>query len=369
VGSNRPKSRLVLATIGSLLPLAIILILPVLSWRIQPVPGVARLTVEIITILCCVSDWIMLDRLPKLGLSFGPVRPALFMLNLIRLIPFLAIFSKTAVSGIPWQRLAITLGVGAFQLIFLAATYDGLFIEPFRLTVSEVAIKSSPAFFQGRPLRILQISDLHIEHISPRERAVMEKVNALAPDMVVLTGDYTIQEARALLSQLQAPFGVYAINGNMDKSPIMRQLFNKLENIRVLDDEILPITLPENTLYLIGMTTKGRKLDLPRIKSLLANIPEGAYKLLLFHYPKGANLASEAGVDVYLAGDTHGGQARLPWIGAITATRLENPYMMGEYHVGPTTLYVSRGLGMQGGIWPRIRFHCPPEIVMVNLGN
>jgi predicted MPP superfamily phosphohydrolase len=321
----------------------------------------------------------MLARLPKLGLSFGPVRPPLFMLNLIRLTAYLAAFSETAISGAAWQRITILVGVGLFQLFFLAATFDGLYIEPFHLTVSELEIKNAPIFFQDRPLRILQVSDLHIEHISPRERAVMEKVNSLAADMIVLTGDYinksylkdieTLREARGLLSQLRAPFGVYAINGNMDRPPIMNQLFNGLDNVRVLDDEINPIAFPESTLYLIGMTTTGRRQDFSIIKSLMANVPEDAYSILLSHYPKGVELASEAGVDVYLAGDTHGGQARLPWIGTITTTRLGNSYIMGEYQVGPTTLFVSRGLGMQGGIWPRIRFNCPPEIVLVKLGK
>jgi hypothetical protein len=71
-----------------------------------------------------------------------------------------------------------------------------------------------------------------------------------------------------------------------------------------------------------------------------------------------------------LAGHTHGGQIRLPLFGAvITASEFGKESEQSLYNVGPTTLYVSRGLGMEGKGAPRARFLCPPEIVVVNLGS
>ncbi len=104
---------------------------------------------------------------------------------------------------------------------------------------------------------------------------------------------------------------------------------------------------------------------------LLAEIPTGSYSLLLYHYPQGVKSASQYNVQVQLSGHTHGGQIRLPLVGPLTyplfVREILTPYIMGRYQVGPTTLYVSRGEGMQGGIWPRIRFMCPPELVMLYL--
>jgi predicted MPP superfamily phosphohydrolase len=78
--------------------------------------------------------------------------------------------------------------------------------------------------------------------------------------------------------------------------------------------------------------------------------------------------AVEAGVDLYLAGHTHGGQLRLPFFGAIvTASIYGKRYEMGAYRQGDTLLYVSRGVGMEGKGAPRARFLCPPEVVLCTL--
>jgi predicted MPP superfamily phosphohydrolase len=79
-------------------------------------------------------------------------------------------------------------------------------------------------------------------------------------------------------------------------------------------------------------------------------------------------VAADVGVDLYLAGHTHGGQLRLPFFGAlVTASIYGKRYEMGAYREGNTLLYVSRGLGMEGKGAPRARFLCPPEIVLFTL--
>ena len=78
--------------------------------------------------------------------------------------------------------------------------------------------------------------------------------------------------------------------------------------------------------------------------------------------------AVETGVDLYLAGHTHGGQLRLPLFGAlVTSSDFWKRYEAGRYREGQTTLYVSRGLGMEGLGAPRARFLAPPEIVVWDL--
>jgi predicted MPP superfamily phosphohydrolase len=104
------------------------------------------------------------------------------------------------------------------------------------------------------------------------------------------------------------------------------------------------------------------------VRRLPASFPDDPYRLLLFHTPDQIEVAAQSGIDLYLAGHTHGGQVRIPIYGAvITASVYYKKYEAGLYQVGNTTLYVSRGIGMEGDIAPRVRFLAPPEVVVIDL--
>jgi predicted MPP superfamily phosphohydrolase len=202
---------------------------------------------------------------------------------------------------------------------------------------------------------------------------------SLQPDLIVLTGDYVnldymedetaLTEARRVVSTLAAPYGVYAIIGSVDSPRVMTTVFKGLDNIRVLRNEIQPIDFPGGRLFLLGVTlAQGR--DQLVLESLARQIPSEAYTLLLYHTPDLIESASAAGIDLYLAGHTHGGQVRVPFYGALlTASFYGKQYEMGAYQVSGTTLYVSRGLGSEGFGMPRLRFLCPPELVLFELGK
>jgi predicted MPP superfamily phosphohydrolase len=92
--------------------------------------------------------------------------------------------------------------------------------------------------------------------------------------------------------------------------------------------------------------------------------------VLLHHTPDLMPQAVSLGVDLYLAGHTHGGQWRLPGFGAIlTSSRYGKRYEAGHYHEAGTHLYVSRGVGMEGFGAPRARIFCPPEVVSITLSG
>ena len=137
----------------------------------------------------------------------------------------------------------------------------------------------------------------------------------------------------------------------------------------ILDNEIAPIALPGGTLYLVGAMTVHHSRDYETVDALLDLLPSDSFSVLIHHYPERVDTASRHNVDLMLVGDTHGGQIRLPFIGKALTINFWHKYVMGKFLVGPTTLYVSRGLGMQGGIWPRMRLNCPPEMVLVTLGK
>ena len=270
-------------------------------------------------------------------------------------------------------------GLVLLNLGIFAAEVQGMVFEPYRLGVSSVPI-TAPAFLPGRPLRIVHLSDLHLERLTRREQEMLAQVTALQPDLIVLTGDYvnvdyrsdplTWQQARSVLSHLHAPLGVYAVTGTpgVDTPAAVQAIFSGLE-IVLLQDQVFHLELENQILYIIGVSNLGRERDAAALQSLSAQIPPDAYSLLLYHTPDLIETASAAGVDLYLAGHTHGGQIRLPFYGAlVTLSAYGKQYEMGQYQLGPTTLYISRGLGMEGLGLPRARFLCPPEIVLLELG-
>ena len=90
--------------------------------------------------------------------------------------------------------------------------------------------------------------------------------------------------------------------------------------------------------------------------------------MFLYHYPDEIDAVLTHGIDFYCAGHTHGGQVSLPWYGAlITLSRFDKQYESGRYRKGDTTLYVNRGIGMEGGDAPRVRFCARPEVTVLEV--
>ena len=195
------------------------------------------------------------------------------------------------------------------QVSLVLLVIDGLYFEPFRLTLTRQHV-SAPQFISGRDLRILQISDLHVERITQREQAVLEMARSLQPDLIVLTGDYVnldyvddetaLAEARKVISQLEAPYGVYAIIGSVpvDTSRVMATVFGGLKNVHVLRNEIQTIDFPGGRLSLLGITL-NRNVERQVLEDLVGQIPADAYSLLLYHTPDLIETASVARIDLY----------------------------------------------------------------------
>jgi predicted MPP superfamily phosphohydrolase len=351
-----------------------------LGHRIRPDLKPTWRAIEISGLFCFLADWGLLAALPILQRSFGQVGPSLLLISGLRWVFFTPAFFLLQRKPLKLYAIILLVVVVFVQAALFAFELDGFYIEPFRLTETELPVRA-PAFLPDRPLRILQISDLHVERITQRERAMLVQAEILKPDIIVLTGDYTnssytndpltLHETRQVLSQLRAPDGIYAVNGNVDGPSTMSALFDGLANIRVLNNEVLPLPLPGGTIYFIGVTmSDSNGLDDQVLHTMVDSLPTNSYSILLYHTSELIETAASKNVNLYLSGHTHGGQVRLPFYGAIfTDTYYGKKYEMGEYTVGATTLYVSRGIGMGGGLLPRIRFLCPPEMVLLELGK
>jgi len=318
-------------------------------------------------------DWAMLGLLPGKRRSWGPVTPSLLGLTLVRALLFWigALLSPNALG------LVI---VAILNLLLSATAIYATWIEPFRLGVTRQAYHPPQWSGLTPPLRVLHISDLHFEGQSPREDALLAQVAALAPDLILLTGDYlnlsSVYDpaaqagARALLAKLDAPLGVYAITGSpvVDVPGHVPEIFAGMR-LRWLDDEAQIIQYGEVRLYLLGVrTTYDEARDTAALQRLMQSAPHDAVSVLLYHTPDLMPVAAELGVQLYLCGHTHGGQLRLPIYGALaTSSRWGKRYEMGLYREAKTMLYVSRGLGMEGLGAPRARFLAPPEIILWTL--
>jgi predicted MPP superfamily phosphohydrolase len=327
------------------------------------------------------ADWAWLASLPRRELSFGPVEPSLVGLAGVRwllgLLPLLAVLAGLA-----------PLACAAAGVLLQAALCGGIVyttgVEPFNLGVTHLELVSAK-LPQGARLRLVQISDLHVERLTRRERELVERVRALDADYVLLTGDYlnfsytddprAIKDARWVLSRLHARKGIYAVRGThqVDANWVLPVLFEGLP-IRWLRNESCFLAEAGFSVVLAGASsTRRTDIDGPAVDRALAGVPDlireqGVFAVLLFHIPDAVPQAQAAGVDLYLAGHTHGGQLRLPFYGAlVTGTASGKRYEMGRYDLDSLTLYVSRGVGMEGMAAPRARFLSPPEIVCIDV--
>jgi hypothetical protein len=370
---------------------AILLVLPtaltiLLAWRLPSYPRRLALLAGGMAFTFGLADWAMMSLLPVLGLSFGIILHGLIFLTLVRTLLFLLpvaalrlqarLHPQHAPSLRPGALLA---GLGALNILISLFSFHAFYVEPFHVEVTRTQI-NAPALLLDRPLRIAQITDTHVERITRRETEMLALLEAYQPDLIVLTGDYvnadytkdptTIQHTRQLFSQLSAPYGVYAIVGNVDiwNQDLTSAIFDGLDII-LLEDEVHILELPGGDLYILGVSTLDDARDLETFDQLMRDIPADAYTLLLYHKPTLFDAAAAQGVDLFLAGHTHGGQVRLPTY--TTLAELSDHghwYEMGLYSQGGTTIYVSRGLGMEGLTLPRVRFLCPPEIAGIELG-
>jgi len=352
----------------------------------QPIAPASHLGLSValaLLVFGCI-DCVLLAGLPRLGLSYGPVGLPLFLITLVRLlavsIPAWALQWTQAAWGWPaFDHLSAvgTLTVWLLNVGIVVCEVYGLYFEPFDVRVTHLEL-NVPRGSPGGLVRIVQLSDLHVERTTKREREVLRKVEALEPDIIVLTGDYlngsyledtkTREDARWFLSRLSAPSGVYAVTAKHgDTLEAVDEIFAGV-NIRVLRDEACRLEVSGHALWLVGVSYLGRRRDAQLFSAVMHDVPADSYSILLYHTTDLAGIASGNGVDLYLTGHTHGGQIRLPVFGAVfTNIRSWKKYEQGLYRIGKTTTYVNRGLGMEGKGGPRARFLCRPEILAVDL--
>ena len=227
---------------------------------------------------------------------------------------------------------------------------------------------SLPAAFDG--FRILHLSDLHVDE----NQAALERVAALMGecdyDICLLTGDYrgetsntchaALQGMSVLAARLQSP--AMAVLGNHDPIEIVSGM--EAAGIRVLLNECEPVLRGPERIFIAGIDDQ-HFFGTGDIAKAAAQVPRGAFSILLSHTPEVFRQAEQAGFQFMLSGHTHGGQICLP--GSIPITldaRLPRQFGAGAWRCGKMQGYTSVGSGTS--IAP-VRLNCPPEITIHEL--
>lgn len=241
-----------------------------------------------------------------------------------------------------------------------------------RLGVTELAVLLAGA----PPLRLVHVSDLHLGPLADRRalRAVLDRIAALDPDVVCVTGDLVDSPAADLdawipeLGRLRAPHGVFAILGNHDRhtgSERVAAAVCRFTSWRLLRDEVATLEVRGARLHLLGLEDRPDPEATAALPALLARVPAGEPAVLLAHRPSVFPAAIRAGIPLTLAGHTHGGQVALPGLPRVNVARLLGvPLDAGTFARDGAVLHVSRGLGTSG---QRVRIGVPCEITVVTL--
>ncbi|MFW6133708.1 MAG: metallophosphoesterase [Planctomycetota bacterium] len=242
-------------------------------------------------------------------------------------------------------------------------------VEPYWAETTHHRVELDALAPGAKPIRLVHISDTHCDARVRLEEDLPAHIDALRPDAVVFTGDAINSpdgqdNFRTLIRELTRIAPVYAVAGNWDHylpfSP--RELYRGTD-ARLLEGQALPLECADGRVWLAGAADG----DVAGLVSAVADVPDGAAVIALYHRPDELERVCGA-ADVYLTGHTHGGQLALPLYGPmVTLSRHGRRFARGRHNVGGTALLVSRGIGMEGGPAPRVRFLSRPEIGLIEL--
>ncbi|MFF2446025.1 metallophosphoesterase [Neobacillus sp. NPDC058068] len=273
---------------------------------------------------------------------------------------------------------------GSFLTVF-GLSSGGYFyanrIEPTLLDIKKQQIKHPliPKSFDG--MKIVQFSDTHLgfHYNLTQFKKLINKINKLQPDIILFTGDLMdepnkyreMNQLVPLLEQLHAPLGKFCIFGNHDHggygSEIYRNIMESTNFTVLLNDSAAIKRKDGGSIYLLGID--DAMLGKPDLPLALKNVPDHRFTILLSHAPDLADDAANYPIHWQISGHSHGGQVKIPFIGALVKPPFARNYPEGLYTIGdddPLTLYVNRGIGTTR---LPFRFMAVPELTIFTLNS
>lgn len=255
-------------------------------------------------------------------------------------------------------------------------------IEPNRIVVEHVVIPDEILWRAWGETKIVQLSDLHIDHPGKREAKLARMVTDLKPDLIVITGDMVQWEknpapAMTFVESLHAPLGVYCVLGDSDMSAGRQQclfchpagnVHQQRDHPRMFKNSCRTVDLGESgrTMVVAGFFVEDEGNAVDRQTPFHGLPDQNSPLLVLNHFSDGWDEALGDRPRLWLAGDTHGGQIRLPDFLWERLHVVDYPrYRAGLFSDGGHKwLYVNRGIGTTGSF--PFRFGVTPEITVIS---
>jgi predicted MPP superfamily phosphohydrolase len=259
--------------------------------------------------------------------------------------------------------------IGVFLLVSLTLFFGFKSARNVKITRIDITLKKLSR--EHNALNIVQISDMHLGTIIHKKRLIeiVDKANALDPDLVLITGDLVDESVDRLedmvepLSRIKSRLGVYAVTGNHEFYAGVDQAVRFMEQagVRVLRNRYVTI---DSILNLVGLDyitpeQQSARKD-PPLESIMRDMDKSLPTILMYHAPVRLEKAEAAGIDLQLSGHTHKGQL-FPFN---FITNLVYTIDSGYARIGNMQIYVSNGVGTWG---PPVRVGAPPEIVQIRL--
>jgi hypothetical protein len=214
-------------------------------------------------------------------------------------------------------------------------------------------------------LLIAHISDLHTKGLNSIEQQMLNTLKKHKPDIIFITGDLanpngSLNGYIEVLSQLNAPKGIFFVNGNWEYwAPIdeIQTILDKY-NITNLTNKTLKLN---NEIMLAGYDDS--QTGNPKFENNLQRLHQQYKVISLFHSPQFFEQLSDK-THLAFAGHTHGGQIRIPLIGSLWLPAGSGKYDQGWWEINEAKMYVSRGIGTS--LIP-VRFNCSPELAFIKI--
>jgi predicted MPP superfamily phosphohydrolase len=330
--------------------------------------------------------WLLIGKLIKL-----PFLISAWLLKLIKPVKerFEKIKTKRTVQVVDTSRRKF-LRTATFALssyAFAGAAYGIIRHDAFKIDKQQINIKNLPQELKG--LTITLLSDIHAGQYMPEDemRDYANIVNDLGSDIIIIPGDFVNfdpQDSKSVaraFRDMKAKYGVYGTLGNHDffvNPDYVADVMNNESPVKILRNKHDKITVNGKDLYLLGVDDtrdSGIRMNEAILNYIDNTMAEAGAsntgfnespKILLCHKPYAFDDIAKRGLDLVLAGHTHGGQVVPFKFGDfnLSFAAFVSKYISGYYNIGNANMYISRGLGTVG---LPIRLNCPPEITKITL--
>ena len=331
-------------------------------------------------LMVCVGLWVTASMLSFLLIAF--VQASGWIVRRVGRRTNTAASRASQEVGVERRHFLQTATYAAGALPFVMVGY-GFLIGRQRYTVEEVtvSIPNLPPALDG--LRLLQLTDVHASVYMPvREiRRIVGLAREFEADLVIHTGDFLttvgdpLEEAIAELARVEGRYGSFGCLGNHELYAVATDAATETcarHGIRILRGESATVEIEGARLNVIGVDYQWERRrqqsetgEAHFLREAEPLVRRGGLNILLSHNPNAFPRAAELGIDLTLAGHTHGGQVQVEILDSRwNPARFFTPFVSGLYQQGASWLYVSRGVGTVGA---PIRLNSPPEITLLTL--